>query len=297
MRCCRRRCGSPRRSRSVRSAVRCARSSRPPASVTLTQRHKEALRSRRVVIEPADDGMSWVMAYLPAVEAHAIHGRLTGIAKVVAGQDGETRTVDQLRADAFGDLLIDGRTDAHPHEAHGIRATVAVTVPVLALLDDESADSSEPATVEGVGPIPIAKARELCGGSGDWMRVLTRPETGMVLSVGREKYRPPKSLRQLVRWRAQRCMAPGCGTPASRCDIDHTLAWEKGGTTELRNLSPVCRGHHTVKHHGGWQVTQIDDSGGSIEWISPAGRRYIVEPERRVPVFRPSPPQCGPPPF
>lgn len=41
-----------------------------------------------------------------------------------------------------------------------------------------------------------------------------------------------------------------------------------------------------MKHHGGWQVRQVADSGGVLEWTSPAGRRYVVEPERRVPVFR-----------
>jgi hypothetical protein len=141
------------------------------------------------------------------------------------------------------------------------------------------------ATVEGLGPIPIGRARELCGGDATWMRVLTHPETGMVLSVGRTQYSPPASLRRLVKWRAERCMGPGCGMPASRCEIDHTIAWEHGGDTALENLAPLCKGHHKVKHHGGWHLKQIPDSGGAVEWTSPAGRRYVVEPERRVPVF------------
>ena len=117
------------------------------------------------------------------------------------------------------------------------------------------------------------------------MRVLTQPETGMVLSVGRERYRPPPGLRRLVRWRADRCMAPGCSVPASRCEIDHNVAWEHGGHTSLDNNCPFCKGHHLVKHHGGWSVRQIPGSGGAIEWTSPAGRHYIVQPERRVPTF------------
>jgi hypothetical protein len=35
-------------------------------------------------------------------------------------------------------------------------------------------------------------------------------------------------------------------------------------------------------------VRQIEGSGGALEWISPSGRRYVVLPERQVPVFRPS---------
>ncbi|KAA9108021.1 HNH endonuclease signature motif containing protein [Microbacterium rhizomatis] len=264
-------------------------------ATTLTARHDTALARRRVVLQPDHDAMTWVMALMPAVEAHAIWARATAIAKVLLAQDGEERTLDQLRADVMADLLIEGDTTSHPARARGIRATVAVTVPVLTLLDDASS-GSEPALVEGVGPIPIARARELAGASEGWMRVLTHPETGMVLSVGRDRYRPPPALRRLVAWRADRCMAPGCGIPASRCQIDHRLAWEDGGETRLDNLNPLCIGHHTVKHHGGWRVLDVEGGYGAVEWISPTGRRYVVEPERKVPVFRTHGP-TGPPPF
>lgn len=259
---------------------------------TLAQRHEEALARRRLVVEPADDGMAWLHVCGPAVEVQAVHARVTAMGKAIVAHDGEERTLDQVRTDVLFDLLIEGETDLHPANARGIRATVAVTVPVMTLLaetdEQRAAATSAPAVVEGIGPIPLDRARELCGGDESWMRVLTHPETGAVLSVGRDQYRPPASLRRLVRWRADRCMAPGCGIPASRCEIDHTVAWEDGGTTALDNLAPLCRGHHKVKHHGGWKVEQVPDSGGALAWTSPSGRRYVVEPERRVPVFRPS---------
>ena len=81
------------------------------------------------------------------------------------------------------------------------------------------------------------------------------------------------------------CMAPGCGMPASRCQTDHNVAWQDGGHTCLENNCPLCQGHHTVRHHGNWKIRQIPGSGGAIEWTSPTGRRYIVQPERKVPVF------------
>jgi len=240
-------------------------------------------------VQPDRDGMAWLTAYLPAVEAHAIHGRVTEMATSL-GVDGDDRSLDERRADVLCDLLIDGVVAAHPARARGIRATVVVTVPVLSLLGDERAG---PAVVEGVGPIPIERARDLCAGAKGWMRVLTHPETGMVLSVGRTRYRPPPSLRRLAQWRADRCMAPGCGISATRCQIDHSLAWEHGGSTSLSNLAPLCTGHHTIKHHGGWTLSQFED--GTIEWTSPLGRRYLVVPERRMPVFRMS--DDGPAPF
>ena len=91
-------------------------------------------------------------------------------------------------------------------------------------------------------------------------------------------------------------MAPGCNIPASRCEIDHNVAWEHGGLTALWNLTPFCKGHHTVKHHGRWCVEQIPGGGGAVMWTSPIGRQYRVEPERRVPVFVPTGSE-GPAPF
>ena len=314
---------------------------------TLAERHAEALKSRRVVVEPAEDGMAWLMSFMPVVEAHAGMNRITEMSRRILAREGETRSLDQVRADVLGDLLVDGDTADLPGEARGIRASVVVTVPVLALLHDGSETAAadepdhggyvnagnsgfdgaagasrpedagvgrsgsaglgldDPPVVEGIGPIPLDRARELCGGADGWTRVLTHPETGMVLSVGREKYRPPPGLRRLVRWRADRCMAPGCSVPASRCEIDppHPLlhpplrdgrslggrgpnvAWEHGGHTSLDNHCPLCKGHHLVKHHGGWTVQQLPGGGGAIEWTSPARRRYVVHPERRVPTF------------
>lgn len=257
--------------------------------VSLAARHEAALEHRRVSIEAAEDGMGWMHLYGPLVEVQTAFGRVTAMAKVILGQDGETRTLDQIRADTIGDLLVEGTAPSQPAEARGIRAQVVVTVPALALLEDDdaavAASGHDPAVVEGLGPIPIGRARELCGGDAMWMRVLTHPETGMVLSVGRTQYSPPAALRRLVKWRADRCMAPGCAMPASRCEVDHTLAWEHGGHTALQNLAPLCRGHHQVKHHGGWRLRHVPDGGGAVEWTSPAGRRYTVQPERRVPAF------------
>ncbi|MFV0372633.1 DUF222 domain-containing protein [Microbacterium sp.] len=248
------------------------------------QRHERALTQRRVWVEPAPDSMAWLSALVPAVEARAIHNRMTALATALTDTD-DDRTIDQRRADVLCDLLIDGETASLPDALRGIRPTVAVTCPVLTLLGHPGAG---PGVVDGVGPIPDAVARALAGAADGWMRVLTHPETGTVLSVGRTLYRPPAALRRLVRWRSPRCVAPGCGMPADRCDLDHTIAWEHGGHTAADNLAPACRGHHILKHHTRWRIEPL--GGGTMQWTSPSGRRYLVEPERRTPAFTPAPP-------
>jgi len=54
-------------------------------------------------------------------------------------------------------------------------------------------------------------------------------------------YRPSRALQHLVKVRNARCTAPGCGRPAARCDLDHTLAWDKGGLTCECDLAPPCK--------------------------------------------------------
>ncbi|MCD7101499.1 HNH endonuclease signature motif containing protein [Pseudoclavibacter sp. 13-3] len=48
---------------------------------TLVDRHRQARSERHLVIEPADDGMAWLSALLPAVEAVGIYQRIRSIAK------------------------------------------------------------------------------------------------------------------------------------------------------------------------------------------------------------------------
>jgi hypothetical protein len=256
-------------------------------AATLTERHERAMRARRTWVEPADDAMAYLHWYGPAVEIRAAHDRLTAQAKVLAKVPGETRTLDHVRSDILGDLLISGDTALLPPKARGIRATVFVTVPAFALLDGDTSRHGA-ASVEGVGPIPIDVARALCGGAKSWMRVLTHPETGIVLSMGRKKYRPSSDLKRAARWRSDTCVGPGCGMPAGRCDIDHNIAWSEGGETAIWNVAPLCQGHHTVRHATDWKIEQMEGSGGVIRWTSPSGRVYLVEPERRTPTFTPT---------
>src|SRR5208282_5905959 len=51
-------------------------------------------------------------------------------------------------------------------------------------------------------------------------------------------YKPSRRLQHLIRARNARCTAPGCGRPAVRCDLDHTVPWDQGGITCECDLAP-----------------------------------------------------------
>jgi hypothetical protein len=87
-------------------------------------------------------------------------------------------------------------------------------------------------------------------------------------------YRPPLSLQHLIRMRQQRCAFPGCGRPARRCDLDHTVPYHRGGRTCECNLAPLCRRHHAAKQAHGWRLDQ--PRPGVLTWTTPSGRSYTT---------------------
>jgi hypothetical protein len=251
-----------RRARTLREAMQ-------PESIEA--RTTAATAERSVECIPERDGMATLVAYLPAEQALAIYNRVTDLARGLQGPD-EDRTLTQLRADVFSDLLIGGETGA----LRGVRATVLVTVPVLTLLGA----TEEPATLEGYGPIDAETARWLAARAPSFMRLLTHPETGAVLSLGRTRYAVPKDLRTWLRVRDGTCRFPGCSRAASSCEVDHTDDWQHGGHTRHDNLAHLCKSHHNLKHHTRWKVEQR--GGGVLEWTSPLGRKYTVDPETEI---------------
>jgi hypothetical protein len=254
--------------------------------VPLAERAAVGFAKRRVVFAPDPDGMAWLSAYLKADDAQAIYDRLGRIAKNLDTDDtalapgthpaaeGAERTKDQRRADAYRDLLLDG---IGPNGlGHGIRGTVHITVPALTLLGR----GDEPAILDGYGPIDPDTARRIAGTASSWTRILTHPETGCRLSVGRQQYAPPADMRRYLQIRDQTCQGIGCNRRATRSEIDHTRAWNTGGHTNVDNLVHLCRPCHRLKHQSSFSTRQ--GPGGSLTWTSPGGKTYTSTPGSNI---------------
>ena len=123
-------------------------------------------------------------------------------------------------------------------------------------------------------------ARWLAARAPSFMRLLTHPETGVALSLGRTRYAVPSDLRTWLRVRDGTCRFPGCSRAARFCEVDHTDDWQFGGATRYDNLAHLCKSHHNLKHHTGWKVVQL--GGGVLEWTSPLGKTYTVDPETKI---------------
>ncbi len=236
--------------------------------VSIERRHRRGVEDRRLEYVPDRDGMAWLSAYVPADVAVAGWSRATEAARALQ-EPNESRTLAQLRADVAAGWLLAGVAEGTPSP----KAQVLVTVPVLSLLGA----GSEPATLDGYGPVPPSIARRLVGdGAGSFLRVLTDPRSGAPLEIGRTSYRVPKAMRQWLRLRDGRCPFPGCNNHSLDNEADHLLAWAEGGGTGVTNLGQPCRRHHRLRHTTAWRPVDAtrDQPPG---WISPAGRSYPSE--------------------
>ena len=264
----------------LRRRARVLRERLHPESITARAVRSEA--DRRVAFEPAADGMAWVHLFTTAPIAQGVSERIEAAA-AESRAAGDTRTCAQLQADALAALALTGVTPEdvlsspvlpHPIEVQEhITPTVQITVPALSM----AGVSDAPATLDGYGPIDPETAARIAVNAPSFTRILVQPETGAVLSVGRNQYRVPADLQRAVRFRDGTCRAPGCGRRARACDLDHSVAWEDGGTTDVGNLACLCRHHHRMKHLPGWNLDH--QPGGVLEWTTPDGKQYRTEPD------------------
>ena len=254
----------------------------------------DAVADRRVCFTPQDDGTTEMWASLPAAGAAALRARLRRDAETATRlQDG--RTADQRQADALIDLALCGTNAASPEaeakdtpdpsddsgssnsttdgKSGGLRPRIKVIVAMSTLLGLDN----QPGELDGHGPIPAALARALAfDPTGTWRRLLT-DETGQVVDAGRTVYKPPVPLERLIQTRDQTCRFPTCRRAAVRSEIDHIIAWLKGGPTDRDNLHALCPRHHHLKHESGWTVQRLPD--GTTRWRSPTGHTYDKPPD------------------
>jgi hypothetical protein len=246
------------------------------------RRHKTAREKRCVEFHPRPDGMADLYAHLPAHEATVIYQRVDAFARHATSGDG--RTLEQRRADAFVDVMLNPALGS-------VGVTVNLTVPATTI----SGESDQPGELAGYGPIDAGQARELAGWGRNltndtrkiiadpaWKRMITDPVTGSLVDYDAKTYRPPAAIANLVRARDRYCVFPSCSVPSNSCDLDHRVPYPQGPTT-ADNLAPLCRGHHRLKHEGGW--TLLKNDRGYL-WINPAGIEYTKQPE---PIAEPEP--------
>lgn len=197
----------------------------------------------------------------------------------------DPRTMDQMRADLFTDLLLASDPSVVFGEGlDNITGHVQITISATTLAGEDD----KPAQLDNEGPLHPDAARRLASRATLWTRLFL-DATGVVTHT--DSYTPTAAMSRHLRARDQHCRFPGCRVPARRCDLDHTLDYALGGPTSLDNLADLCHSHHPLKHPSipdahRWIARQLPDR--TIEWTSPQGRVHTDPPPRRV-MFMPTP--------
>ena len=197
-----------------------------------------------------------------------------------AGESGATRSAGGAEPETAPHTGSHPDGSPEPETASGSRsglrgeAKIFVTIPATSLagLDDQNG------MLSGYGPIPADAIRELAGTAHTLYRIFTDPNTGKPLALGRSSYRVDTQLREFLQLRSDTCQFPGCGVNARRADADHIHEWDTGGHTDPENLQLLCRKHHNLKTHHGWQAKVLDPETNTIQWTSPLGNVYLAEP-------------------
>lgn len=260
----------------------------------------QAAQGRRVTFTHQPHGMAQIMALLPAVEAQTVWLAIDKLARAnrdrgfsserdyasstnsssepplpeFIASELQPLTLDQLRADALATIANQFLSmSVDENLAHGRAVTLNLTLDLPTFLGL----SENPGVLAGYGEIPASVAR-LLATDAKWRRFITDPVSGNLLDYGRLSYEPPQALIDFIVARDRRCRFPGCRQPARLCDIDHAIPWEEGGRTSKENLGLLCRRHHRMKTHGGWQLRSFED--GSCLWTSPEGKTFQIQARR-----------------
>ena len=231
-------------------------------------RYRESVDNRRIEMDPTVHGTAHLFGLdLPPDRVQAAMRRIADLAQSLKTSD-ETRTIDQIRADVFLDLL-DGK---HFARGGGRRGTVDIHVDLITL----ARLSEDPGELAGYGPVIADIARQVAENQpgAEWRWTLTHPDTGQVVDNGTTRRRPTAGQRRHVEARNRHCVFPGCRMPAIECDLDHNRPWAQGGPTTERNLAPLCRHNHHTKDRCGWTYRRLPN--GDYVWTSRLGHTYTT---------------------
>ncbi len=234
---------------------------------------RQAPSGRRATIRPAPDGMAYLTVVLPVVEAYETHGALKAAAGEAA-RDGRAdgRTCSQIMADT----VVERVTGRNP-------LTTPASVAVNLVLSDDTllAGGSEPAHLEGHGPIPAILARQLIEravldeqAEASLRRLYGQPATGNLVAMESKSRTFPKGLARFIATRDQTCRTPYCNAPIRH--LDHVTPHVAGGPTAVHNGQGLCEHCNYVKEEPGWRSRTTYDRYGrhTTELTTPTGAVY-----------------------
>ncbi len=233
------------------------------------------------------DGLGEVVATLPVEEARAVVERVDSAADAFLDHqrgcepcaDAVPAEIGPARAQVFleafgvrGGDSAEQTADAtrSPGRASRRRGELQVVIDLPTLLGL----AEVPGILNGQ-PVPAAIARELAADCGSLRRIVTDPVDGHLLDYGTRTYLP-EPLRTFDAARDGTCRSPGCGQPAHRCQLDHTIPFPVGPSSTA-NSRMLCKRDHDLKTRG--RITmRAGNPDGSTTWQTRHGQTGTTPP-------------------
>ena len=188
-----------------------------------------------------------------------------------ARKDGTQEPVSAYRADALVNLVT-GRSSKGVSSGDATRSArvalagyttvIRVDAPALARGHVQAGEVCE---IAGVGPVSVARVRELLPES--FVKVVFR-DTVDVRSVCHVGRKVTTHMQSGLDERDPRCVVPGC-TVAHGLENHHWVEdFASSGTTSLAELARVCPRHHDMISYQGWR---LEGGPGAWRFVAPEG--------------------------
>jgi uncharacterized protein DUF222/HNH endonuclease len=186
-------------------------------------------------------------------------------ALLVALADPDTRTRQQRDGDAFTEIVTRAIDAPNLPARGGERPHLTVTLDL-----DTLRNQTGPAIAEGGAPLRPGAVRRLACDAAVIPAVLDGDS--VPLDLGRKRRLVTARQRTALVARDQGCAFPTCTAPARWTEAHHIVSWLDGGGTDLANLVLLCRRHHRLIHHSGWEIRVHHGRPEFIppRWLDPA---------------------------
>jgi hypothetical protein len=189
----------------------------------------------------------------------------------------EYETHDAYRFDALVELGRRARHLDNGAERNVAAPVTRVRVGLGRLLDyQDPAPGEELCEIPGVGPVPVAHAREVLPHGLLELVITDGVDVQTVVSTTRHI---PKALKIALEERDQRCRVEGCDR--THLEHHHVIDFAQEQLTTYQRLGGACDLHHDLITHHGYTIR--DNPDGSWTLIPPETTAERDEPDKRRP--------------
>lgn len=235
-------------------------------AAAVVERSAKAEQDRCVTTRPAPNCMVYVTVLLPVAQGVGMYAAL----KRAADTTFDERSRGQVMADTAY-ARITGKVATQP---------VSVSLNLVMADTTLAGDDTEPAWLDGYGPVPAGFACKLTGDAvadedvkATLRRLYRHPGSGQLVAMESRSRAFPKGLAAFIGIRDRTCRTPYCNAPIRH--HDHATPDRDGGRTSAVNGLGLCEACNYAKEAPGWTVTTSVRAGEHrAEFVTPTHATY-----------------------